>query len=123
MKSLNRHQIVGNLGNTPELRKTNSGQSVTNFTVATTNSWRDHNGDILESTDWHRVVVWGSRAQACCDFLAKGSRVLVEGRSETKSRDVNGVKQYTTQIVASEVIFLSYLNDDECELEDVPNAE
>lgn len=108
MKSLNRVTIIGNLGETPELRKTGSGQDVTNFTVATSNEWRGSDGNLQESTDWHKVVVWGSRAGNCVDFLEKGSRVYIEGRLETRSRGVNGVKQYTTQIVASMVIFLSY---------------
>lgn len=108
MKSLNRVTIIGNLGETPELRKTGSGQDVTNFTVATSNEWRGSDGMLQESTDWHKVVVWGSRAMNCVDFLEKGSRVYIEGRLETRSREVNGVKQYTTQIVANLVIFLSY---------------
>jgi len=111
MKSLNRVTILGNLGATPELRHTGSNQAVTNFTVATSNSWRDSNGEVQENTDWHRIVVWGSRAEACTRFLAKGSRVYVEGRLETKCREVNGQKLYTTQIVAQNVIFLSYKDE------------
>ena len=107
MKSLNKAVILGHLGNTPELRTTNTGQSVTNFTVATNNNWRDHNGDSQENTDWHRIVVWGSRADACVRHLQKGARVYIEGRLETKAREVDGNKLYTTQIVAQDVIFLS----------------
>lgn len=113
MKSVNRHVIIGNLGSTPELRHTSRGQAVTNFTVATTNSYRDHEGELCESTDWHKVVVWGSRAEACVRFLSKGSRVYVEGRVETKIRMVGDVKVPNTQIVAQDIVFLSYKKEED----------
>jgi single-strand DNA-binding protein len=113
MKSINKAIILGNLGASPELRKTSRGQSVTNFTVATSNGYRDQQtGEWCENTDWHRVVVWGSKAEACVRYLEKGSRVYIEGRLETQSRLVNGEKKYTTQIVAHEVVFLSYKDKD-----------
>jgi single-strand DNA-binding protein len=106
--SLNRAIIIGNLGKTPELRRTPSGQAVCDLTVATNESYTDKGGAKRENTEWHKVVVWGRSAENCVTYLAKGRPVCVEGRLQTRAwDDREGRKRYTTEIVASRVHFLN----------------
>jgi single-strand DNA-binding protein len=105
--SLNRAIIIGNLGKTPELRRTPSGQAVCDLTVATNESFTDKSGEKRENTEWHKVVVWGRSAENCVQYLDKGRSVCVEGRLQTRAwDDREGKKRYTTEIVASRVHFL-----------------
>ena len=106
MASLNRAPIIGNLGSAPDIRRTQAGTAVGNFTVATTEGWGE-GAERKESTEWHRVVVWGKLALTCGQYLKKGRQVYVEGRLQTRSyEDDQGGKRYTTEIVAREVQFL-----------------
>ena len=110
MASLNRATIIGNLGSDPEVRSTQAGQAVGNFTVATTEVWGTGE-DRKEQTEWHRIVVWGKLALTCGQYLKKGRQVYVDGRLQTRSyEDDAGVKRYTTEIVAREVQFLGSRN-------------
>lgn len=107
MGSLNRVTLLGNLGQDPEVRATTKGASVTNLRVATNDGYTDKDGQRQEQTEWHRVVVWGKAAEASAKFLKKGSSVLIEGRLQTRSYKRDGVDVYTTEVVASNVQFLS----------------
>lgn len=110
MASLNRATIIGNLGSDPEVRSTQAGTAVGNFTVATTEGWGE-GAERKESTEWHRVVVWGKLALTCGQYLKKGRPVYVEGRLQTRSyEDDQGVKRSITEIVAREVKFLGSRN-------------
>ena len=110
MASLNRATIIGNLGSDPEVRSTQKGTAVANFTLATTEVWGKEE-DRTEHTEWHRIVVWGKLALTCGQYLKKGRQVYVEGRLQTRSyEDDAGVKRYTTEIVAREVKFLGSRN-------------
>ena len=110
MASLNRATLIGNLGSDPEIRSTQAGQAVGNFTVATTEVWGTGE-DRKENTEWHRVVVWGKLALTCGQYLKKGRQVYVEGRLQTRSYEDNeGVTRYATEIVAREVQFLGGRN-------------
>lgn len=105
--SLNKALLIGNLGNDPEARSTPSGQSVTNFNIATTRRWRDNNGEMREETEWHRIVVWGRQAETCKEYLKKGRQVFIEGRIQTRQwEDKEGNKKYTTEVIAQNVQFL-----------------
>ncbi len=107
MASVNRAIIVGNLGKDPEVRYTAGGSPVTNFTVATNDRWTDKSGQPQERTEWHRIVVWGKQAESCGQYLKKGRSVYIEGRIQTREwTNKEGQKQYTTEIVASQVQFL-----------------
>lgn len=107
MANLNKVQIIGRLGGDPETRSTNSGASVTVMNVATNEYWTDKQGQKQERTEWHRIVVWGKLAEICAKHLAKGRRVFVEGRLQTRKwEDKQGQKRYTTEIVAYTVQFL-----------------
>jgi single-strand DNA-binding protein len=104
---VNKVILVGNLGNEPELRTTPSGASVCEFRLATNESWTDKGGQRQDRTEWHRVVVWGKRAETCSKYLGKGRQVFVEGRLRTRSgEDKDGNKRYTTEVVANDVQFL-----------------
>lgn len=104
-QGLNRVFLLGNLGADPELRTTQGGMSVLKLRMATTESYLDRERQRQERTEWHNVVIWGKRAEALSRFLAKGSRVCIEGGLRTSSYDdKEGVKRWKTEIVAHNVI-------------------
>ena len=108
MASVNKAILVGNLGKDPESRIMPNGDSVTNITVATSETWKDKNGDKQEKTEWHRVTFYRKLAEIVAEYLRKGSSVYVEGRIETKKwTDKSGVERYTTEIIANEMKMLS----------------
>jgi single-strand DNA-binding protein len=107
MASVNKVILVGNLGRDPELRYTQGGAAVANFTLATNEKWRDKDGNNQERTEWHRIVVWGRTAENCAQYLHKGSSVYIEGRLQTREwEDKDGNKRNTTEINALSVQFL-----------------
>jgi single-strand DNA-binding protein len=104
---VNKVILVGHLGADPDMRYTPSGQGVCELRLATSESWNDKNGQRQERTEWHRVVVWGKRAEICSKYLAKGRQVYVEGRIQTRSYDdKEGNKRYITEVIANDVQFL-----------------
>lgn len=104
-EGLNRVLLLGNLGADPELRMTNNGQAVLKMRLATSETYLDRNKVRQERTEWHNVVVWGRRAEALSKFLAKGSRLFVEGGLRTSSyEDRDGNKRYKTEVVANNII-------------------
>ncbi len=107
MASVNKVILIGNLGRDPELRYTQGGQAVANFSLATTERFSNRDGDRQERTEWHRVVAWGRTAELCAQYLAKGRSVFVEGRLQTREwEDKEGQKRRTTEITALTVQFL-----------------
>lgn len=105
--SVNKVILLGRLGQDPELKYTPGGAAVCNFSVATTESWTDKQGQKQEKTEWHRIVVWGKLAELCNQYLAKGRQAFVEGRLQTRSwDDKDGSKRYTTEIMANTVQFI-----------------
>ena len=106
MAALNKVMILGNVGNELEVRQTQTGRAVANFSVATTDAWGEGD-ERQERTEWHQVVVWGKLAETCGQYLTKGRQVLVEGRLQTRSyEDHDGHKRFVTEIVAQQVQFL-----------------
>jgi single-strand DNA-binding protein len=107
-EGLNRVILIGNLGQDPELRYTQSGQGVLSLRMATTESYFDNTTkERKERTEWHSVTVWGKRGEALNKILSKGSRICVEGRLQTRSwEDKQGSKRYTTEVVANNLILL-----------------
>jgi single-strand DNA-binding protein len=104
---LNRIEIIGNLGKDVELRYTQSGSAVALFSVATTERYKNKSGEKVEETEWHNVVAWSKLAEICGEFLHKGSKVYISGKSKTRKwQDKNGNDKYTTEIIASEMIML-----------------
>ncbi|HXH31436.1 MAG TPA: single-stranded DNA-binding protein [Bacteriovoracaceae bacterium] len=105
--SVNKVILLGRLGQDPELKYTPGGSAVCNFSLATTESWTDKQGQKQEKTEWHRVVVWGKLAELCNQYLAKGRQAFLEGRLQTRSwDDKDGNKKYTTEILANSVQFI-----------------
>ncbi len=104
---VNKVIIIGRLGKDPEVRYTSSGGAVTNFNMATNESWTDKSGQKQEKTEWHKIVVWGKMGELCGQYLSKGRQAYVEGRLQTREwQDKEGQKRYTTEIVAMNVQFL-----------------
>jgi single-strand DNA-binding protein len=106
-RGVNKVILVGNLGNDPEVKYMPSGNAVANVSLATTESWKDKSsGDRQEKTEWHRVVFFGKLAEIAGEYLKKGSQVYVEGRLQTREWEKDGVKRYSTEIIASDMQML-----------------
>ena len=102
MASVNKVILIGNLGRDPETRYMPDGGAITNISIATTENWKDKNGDKQEKTEWHRVAFFGKLAEIAGEYLKKGSQVYVEGRLQTRKwQDKDGQDKYTTEIVAN----------------------
>ena len=107
MGSLNKVMLIGNLGRDPEIRYTNAGSSVANYSVATTDRWPDRQGQKQERTEWHDIVAFDRLADLSQNYLRKGSNVFIEGRLQTRSwEDNEGQKKYRTEVVANVIQFL-----------------
>jgi single-strand DNA-binding protein len=107
MASVNKVILLGNLGRDPETRYTTGGDAVTNLRIATTESWKDKNGDKQEKTEWHSVVLFGRQAEIAGEYLKKGRSVYIEGRLQTrKYTDKEGVEKYATEIVGDRMQLL-----------------
>jgi len=105
--SVNMAILVGNLGKDPEVRFTQTGRAVANFSIATSEQWTGQDGNRQERTEWHNIVVWGKQAESCGQYLSKGRQVFVQGSIRTRSYDdKEGNKRYITEIVAQRVQFL-----------------
>ena len=105
--NLNRAQIIGNLTRDPESRSTPTGQTVCSFSIATTYSYKDANGQKVEKPEYHNIVAWGKLAEICTQFLAKGRKVFAEGRLQTREWTTqDGQKRNRTEIIAENVILL-----------------
>ena len=106
-RGINKAIIVGNLGSDPELRYTAGGTAVCNFSVATSESYKDRDGNMVENTEWHRVVAWARLAEICGEYLKKGRQVYIEGQIQTRSwEDKDGNTKYSTEIKAREMQML-----------------
>ena len=108
MASVNKVILVGNLGRDPETRYTTSGDAVTNIRLATTDTWKDKNGEKQERTEWHNIVFYGRQAEIAGEYLKKGRQIYVEGRLQTRSwDDKDGNKRYMTEIRGDRIVLLS----------------
>lgn len=107
-RGVNKVILIGNLGKDPEVRYMPSGSAVANFTIATSESWKDkQTGDKKEKTEWHNISMYGRLAEIAGEYLKKGSKVYVEGRLQTRKwQDNNGNDRYTTDIIANEMQML-----------------
>jgi len=106
-RGLNKVMVIGNLGRDPEMRYMPSGKPVVSFSVATSRSWTNSEGERREETEWFNVVAWGNLAEICKQYLRKGQQVYVEGRLQTRSwEDSEGRKRFRTELVANEMVML-----------------
>ena len=106
MAGFNRVILIGNLGAAPETRSTPSGTAVCKFSLATSRKFNGKDGQRQEKTEWHRIVAWGKLAEICSQYLSKGRQVMIEGRIEYGSYEKDGVKHYTTDIIAENLEML-----------------
>ena len=110
--TLNKAMLIGNLGRDPEVRYTQRGDSVANFSVATSHSWKDRSGQRQEKTEWHNIVVWGGLADFTQNYLKKGKQVYLEGRLQTSEwTDNQNVRHFKTEIVAENIRFVGKNED------------
>lgn len=104
---VNKVILVGRLGKDPEIRYLPDGTMVTNFTMATDESYKDKNGEKVQKTEWHRIVAFRKLAEICGNYLTKGKMIFIEGKIQTRSwEDKEGVKRSTTEIIANDMKML-----------------
>ncbi len=107
MAGVNKVILVGNLGKDPEVRHLENGASVANFSIATSETYKDKNGNRQEQTEWHNVVLWRGLAQIAEKYLKKGSQIYIEGKLRTRSwQDKDGNTRYTTEVVGDQMTML-----------------
>ncbi|MBT4050072.1 MAG: single-stranded DNA-binding protein [Nitrospina sp.] len=112
MASLNKVMLIGRLGQDPECKEVTNGL-VANFTIATNEYWNDKQGQKQESTEWHKIVVWGKQAELAQSFLKKGSQVYVEGKNQTSSWETQtGETRYKTEVSVHKIQFLDSKQSD-----------
>lgn len=99
MSGVNKAILVGNLGKDPETRYTKDGKAITNITLATSETWKDKQGQKQSKTEWHNVVFFGGIAEIAGKYLKKGSKVYIEGKLQTSDYEKDGVKRYVTEVV------------------------
>ncbi len=110
--SLNKVMLIGNLGKDPELKMTTSGQPVCRFSLATTETWKNAQGEKQSKTEWHNVVVWGKQAEIAEKYLRKGKQILVEGRIQYREyTDQAGVKKTACDIRCDNFVMLGRMED------------
>jgi len=104
---VNKVILVGRLGKDPEIHYTPDGTMITNFTIATSEQWKDKNGEKVQKTEWHQIVAYRKLAEICGNYLVKGKLVFIEGRIQTRSwEDKEGIKRYITEIIAGDMKML-----------------
>jgi single-strand DNA-binding protein len=111
MASVNKVIVLGNLGRDPEVRFMPNAEAVCNFSIATTENWKDKNGEKQEKTEWHNIVMYRKLAEIAGDYLKKGSSVYIEGRLRTQKWEKDGVTRYTTQIIGDSMQMLPSKGD------------
>ena len=103
----NKVQLIGNLGNDPEIVNLESGKTLAKFSIATNESYKNANGEKVTDTQWHNIVAWGKTAQIVEKYVGKGKEVAIEGKLTSRSwEDKDGIKRYVTEIVCSELLML-----------------
>lgn len=123
MASVNKVILVGNLGKDPEVRYMPNGDAVANFSIATTDTWKDKNGMRQERTEWHNISMYRRLAEIAGEYLKKGSSVYVEGRLQTRKwQDKNGQDRYTTEIICDQMQMLGGKNGGTSNYDSTPSG-
>ena len=103
----NKVQLIGNVGNDPEIKNLDGGKKLANLTIATNDSYKNDKGEKVEQTEWHRVVAWGKTAEIIEKYVPKGKQVAIEGKLSHRSYDdKNGEKRYITEVVVNDLLLL-----------------
>jgi len=103
----NRVQLIGNVGNDPEIKTLENGRKLAHVTIATNEKYTNDKGEKVEQTEWHRVTAWGKTAEIIEKYVIKGKEVAIEGKLTHRSYDKNGEKKYVTEVVVNEILLLS----------------
>ncbi|MEG2099897.1 single-stranded DNA-binding protein [Flavobacterium sp. YO12] len=104
----NRVQLIGNVGNDPEIKTLETGKKLAHLTIATNEIYKNEKGDKVEKTEWHRVTAWGKTAEIIEKFVVKGKEVAIDGKLTHRSYDdKNGEKRFITEVVVNEILLLS----------------
>ncbi|MDY0988022.1 Single-stranded DNA-binding protein [Flavobacterium sp. ACN2] len=104
----NKVQLIGNVGNDPEIKTLESGRKLAHLTIATNEIYRNDKGEKVEQTEWHRITAWGKTAELIEKYVVKGKEIAVEGKLTHRSYDdKNGEKRYITEVVINEILLLS----------------
>ena len=103
----NRVQLIGNVGNDPEVKTLESGKKLAHLTIATKDRFTNDKGEKVEQTEWHRVTAWGKTAEIIEKYVVKGKEVAIEGKLTHRSYDKNGERRYVTEVVVTEILLLS----------------
>jgi len=113
MASVNKVILVGNLGRDPEVRYMPNGEAVCNFSIATTDNWKDKAGVRQEKTEWHNIVMYRRLAEIAGEYLKKGRPVYIEGSLQTRKWEKDNITRYSTEIIANQMKMLGSRNDSE----------
>lgn len=106
MSSVSKTILIGRVGNEPETRRLESGKTVTNFSLATFETYKDQRGEKKEETEWHRISIWGKLAEIVEKYVKKGDLIYLEGKNKTRSWEKDGVTRYTTEVVCNQMTML-----------------
>jgi len=112
MSGVNKAILVGRLGKDPDVRHLESGAAVANFPIATSETYKDKNGNKVEQTEWHNIVLWRGLAEIAEKYLQKGKMVYIEGKLRTRSWEKDGVTRYTTEVVGDQMTMLDSKGSD-----------
>ncbi|RKY89282.1 single-stranded DNA-binding protein [candidate division KSB1 bacterium] len=120
-RGINKAILIGYIGTDPDIKYTPTGDAVVNFNLATSEAWRDKDGNLQEKTEWHRIVAWRKLAEFSNEWLKKGMQVYVEGKIRTRTwDDKNGIRRYTTEIFANSIQMLGRKPESEEEMPPPP---
>ena len=111
--TVNKVILIGNLGNTPELKRSDSGGPILTFSLATNQRKRSANGEYIDHTEWHNIVVFGKQAEILHQYATKGSSIYIEGKLRTRSWESNNRKHYKVEVVLSEFMFTGNKSNEE----------
>jgi single-strand DNA-binding protein len=107
----NKVQLIGNVGNAPEIKNLESGKKVASFSIATNEFYKDSNGEKVQDTQWHNIVAWGKIADIVESYVGKGKEIALEGKLSSRSYETSdGEKRYVTKVIASEILLLGSKN-------------
>tara|TARA_Y100000361_G_scaffold147803_1_gene159822 strand:+ start:1325 stop:1690 length:366 start_codon:yes stop_codon:yes gene_type:complete len=120
MSGVNKVILIGNLGRDPEMRAMTNGNHVTNLSLATSESFKNKDGEFETKTEWHRVVMFNRLAEVANEYLSKGSKAYIEGKLQTREWEADGAKRNTTEIVASKLEMLDSKKQKEDFDQDIP---
>lgn len=112
----NKVQLIGNVGNEPEITNLESGKKVAKFSIATNESYKDSKGEKVTNTEWHNIVAWGKIAEIVENYVGKGKEVALEGKLTSRSYETKeGEKRYVTEVVVDEILLLGIKGDNATE--------